>query len=122
MDVTLLFAGFGGFMVGLTIWPRVVRWIHSLWTVIQEGRRDPAHRSRWRLFTVVVFHSGPWMLAVLIGLAVLILPSPHAYGWNAFFYGFLAGIILMGLMSALLVRKVLRRRAQLAAQSDGKGL
>ena len=118
MDVTLLLAGFGGFMVGLTTWPRVVRWIHSLWTVIQERRRDPAHRSRWRLFTVVALHSGPWMLAVLIGLAVLILPSPHAYGWNAFFYGFLAGIIFMALVAIWLVRKVLKRRAHLATQSQ----
>lgn len=118
MDVTLLLAAFGGFMVGLTIWPRVVRWLHSLSIVIQERRRDPTHRSRWRLLSVVVLHSGPWMLVILIAMAILVLPSPHAAGWNAFFYGFLVGIIFMALAAIWLVRKVLKRRAQLAAESQ----
>ena len=110
MDVTLLLSGFGGFMVGMTLWPRVVRWVHSLWIVIQERRRDPARRSRLRLVAVVLLHSGPWTLAVLIGMAVLILPSPNAAGWNAFFYGFLAGIAFMAMVAAWLVRKVLKKR------------
>jgi|GEM_PF-6995114 len=117
MDVALLLSGFGGFMVGLTIWPRVVRWLHSLWTVSTERRRNPAHRSAWRLVAVVLLHSGPWMLAVLIVMAVLILPSPHAAGWNVFFYGFLVGIGFMAVVAAWLVRKVMKKRAQLAAQS-----
>lgn len=118
MDPVLYIAGLGGFLIGNLIWVRAVRWVYSIWTVVQEQQRDPSHRSRWRFVTPVFLHSGPWMLAALVGLMILILTSPHAQAWNTFFWGILAGLIFTGLIGLLLVRRVLKKRAQMAIQSN----
>ena len=111
MDPVLYLAGIGGFLIGNLIWIRAVRWVLSIWTVVQEQRRDPAHRSRWRFAPPIFLHSAPWMLAALVALMILVLPSPHAQAWNAFFWGMLAGLVLTSLMGFLLVRRVLKRRS-----------
>lgn len=118
MDAVLYLAGLGGFMIGNLIWSRAVRWAHSIWIVVQEQRRDPVHRSRWRFAAPVFLHSAPWMLAALVVLMVLVLSAPHAQAWNAFFWGMLAGLVFTGSMGLWLVRRVLKRRAQMRMQSN----
>lgn len=114
MDVVPLLAGLGGFFVGMLVWSRALRWIYSLWAVFKERQRDPAHRSRWRIVTVVFLHSGPWMLASILVLVGLILPSPHAEGWNGFFYGILASLVMQGFIVMWVVRLFQRKRKQMS--------
>ena len=118
MDPVLCLAGLGGFFIGNLIWSRAVRWVYSIWTVIQEQRRDPVHRSRWRFAAPVFLHSAPWMLAALAALMILILPSSHAQAWSVFFWGMLTGLVFTSLMGLFLVRRVLKRRAQMRMQSN----
>lgn len=118
MDPVLYLAALGGFFIGNLIWVRAVRWVYSIWTVVQEQRRDPAHRSRWRLAAPVFLHSGPWLLAGLVVLMVFVLPSPHAQAWNAFFWGMLAGLVFTGSIGLWFVRRILKKRAQMTMQSN----
>lgn len=118
MDPVLYLAGLGGFFIGNLIWSRAVRWAHSIWTVVQEQRRDPVHRSRWRFISPLFLHSGLWMLVALVVLMVLVLSSPHAQAWDVFFLGNLAGLVFTGLIGLWFVRRILKKRAQMAIQSN----
>ncbi len=117
MDVVPFLCGFAGFMAGLLVWGRTIRWAYALWTVSREQQRDPAQRSRWRLVGAVLLHSGPWMLAALLGTLVVILPRPHLSGWDSFFYGVLASLVFQGLMMSWVFYKLRARRGK----GRGKG-
>lgn len=82
---TQLLAGIAGFMIGLLIWSRSVRWVQTVWGAIRQ-RRD---RGDWfGLLVVVFFHSGPWLLGISTFLAVRILSAPYRPEWaNSFFVG-----------------------------------
>ncbi|HSN18578.1 MAG TPA: hypothetical protein VLV87_10265 [Gammaproteobacteria bacterium] len=111
MDDLSILAAPGGFFIGMLVWSRVLRWTLSIWTVNKERARDPSHRSKWRVAATVLLNSGPWTLAALIVLAVLILLRPHAPAWNAFFYGVLASAAFQGIFMAWFIRKWKARRA-----------
>ena len=113
MDIVPFLTGFAGFMAGLLVLGRVIRWVYTLRTVSQERKRDPAHRSRWRLVAAALLDSGPWMFAVLLVMSVVILPKPHQAGWNTFFYGVLASLLVQGAMIFLIYLKWRARRSSL---------
>jgi hypothetical protein len=110
MDDLSLFAGPGGFFIGMLVWSRILRWGLSLWTVAKERQRDPVHRSRWRIVAAVLLHSGPWTLAALVTGTVLVFRSPHAHAWNVFFYGLLASALFQGVMMAWILRRIRKRK------------
>ena len=110
MDDLSLLAGPGGFVIGMLVWSRLLRWGLVLWTVAKERQRDPAHRSRWRLVAAALLNSGPWTLAALVTVTVLVFRSPHAPAWNTFFYGMLASLIFQGLVMAWIARKIRKRK------------
>jgi hypothetical protein len=111
MDDLSLFAAPAGFFIGLLVWTRAVRWAFVMWTVERERQRDPAHRSRWRIVAAALLNSGPWTLAALVTVTILVFRSPHAPAWNVFFYGILAGLVFQGLMMTWMLRKLQKRKA-----------
>ena len=111
MDDPSVLAAPLGFIIGMFVWSRVLRWALSIWTVNKERARDPSHRSRWRVAATVLLNSGPWTLAAMIVLAALMLTRPHAPGWNYFFYGVLASLAFQGLFMAWFFRKWKAKRA-----------
>jgi threonine/homoserine/homoserine lactone efflux protein len=119
MDNFSIFAAAGGFVLGMLVWSRVLRWGLTIWTVNKERARDPAHRSRWRVAATVLLNSGPWTFAALIVMAALILPRPHVPAWNIFFYGVLASLGLQALMMVWMVSKM--RRYKRSGQERSRG-
>ena len=111
MDDLSILAAPAGFFVGMLVCSRILRWILSVWTVTRERKRDPSHRSRWRIVAAVLLHSGPWTFMVLVTVTVLVFRSPHVPAWNTFFYGLLASVLFQGLMMAWISRRIRKKKA-----------
>jgi hypothetical protein len=104
---------FFGLFVGLLVWSRAVRWIHSIWVAVKARRSgNPADAPASSFLVLALLHSGPWLLATVIAFAWIILSRPHPAGWHWFFGGMLATPLLIAVNVAVFMRRVRRRRAQ----------
>jgi hypothetical protein len=111
----ICFAFFGLFM-GMLVWSRALRWIHTLWIAIKARRSGNSTEAPASSFVVLAFlHSGPWLLAATIAFAWVILSRPHQSGWPWFF----GGMLIAPLYVAITVWLVLRRMRRLRAQRTG---
>ncbi|HEY3644469.1 MAG TPA: hypothetical protein VGM16_03950 [Gammaproteobacteria bacterium] len=94
-----------GLMLGMTVLSPVLRWGFSIWTVVTERRRDPAHRSRWRIVAVALLHSGPWFAIAAGTFAWFMLSRPHTPAWDWFFGGALLAPVIFGLSAARMLKR-----------------
>jgi hypothetical protein len=86
----------GGIFVGLQVWSRSVRWVHSVW-LAAKSRGDNANSVSLDLPMVLFLHSGPWLLAAFVAFTVYIFSTPHQSGWVWFFGGVFVTPLLIGL-------------------------
>lgn len=112
MDLPAFLALPPGLIVGMIVLGPLLRWGIAIWTVAKERRRDPAHRSAWRIPVVVLLHSGPWFAIVAGGFAWFILSKPHHAAWNWFFGGALLAPLVFGFYAWKLLKM---RKARLKA-------
>ena len=105
MDITPYLTGLAGFFLGMLVWSRVLRWVFSIVAVAQEQRRDPVHRSKWRLMPVLFLHSGTWMLMAFLVLISVGARTMHGPGWN----GFMTGAYLSPIFTLLIMLWTWRR-------------
>jgi hypothetical protein len=106
MDLPAFLAAAPGFLLGMIVIGPMLRWGASIWVVTKEQRRDPAHRSRWRIVAAVLLHSGPWFGVGAGVFAYFILSRPHGDAW----YWFFGGALLSPLVFGLYIWRFLRLR------------
>jgi len=116
MDTSFLriLAVMGGLFVGLQVWSRTVRWLHSVWLAVKSRRGDGSNISLG-LPLVLFLHSGPWLLAAFVAFTIYIFSTPHQPEWVWFFGGALATPLLIALNVLWYFqrkRKAALRRAQ----------
>ncbi|MFI5419802.1 MAG: hypothetical protein ACHQ1H_02425 [Nitrososphaerales archaeon] len=116
MDIVPFIAAFLGFFAFTLVWGRVMQWILSIWTVIQDRRRNPAKRSPARILVPLLLASGPWVLIIFVGLSVYFFSKPHDPAWNGFFWGALLVPPVVALNVLIFLR---RRRRALGAKRRG---
>ena len=62
------FIGFGGFFLALLTFTAIVRWVGVIY--IELVNQPPEVRRPQTIVPIVLLHSGPWMLALLIVQAI----------------------------------------------------
>ena len=106
-----------GFFAAMIVFAATLPWVGCLWVAYQDYRTavDYPHlgRSRrlWVFVPLTFLHSGPWILALTVFGAFILLRSPRE-PWHAWFIaGFVGYLALMGLIivSVLKKRKTGRR-------------
>jgi len=69
-----------GFNMGLLIWSSTIRWIYSIWQVAkQRSDTDQAELVPW--VSVLLLHSGPWLVVAAAAFVYYILSKPHEPWW-----------------------------------------
>ena len=98
MDISFLrsLAVICGLLIGLQIWSRTVRWIHSIWLAFRPSS-DAATNVPLSLPVLLFLHSAPWLLAAFAAVIVYILSTPHKPEWAWFFGGAFATPLLIAL-------------------------
>jgi hypothetical protein len=104
-------AAFMGFYIGLLVWTSTVRWIYSIWQVVTE-RSDAGPSKVIPGASVLLLHSGPWLLFAAGLFAYYILSKPHEPWWFWFFVGSLFAPALAALRVAMVMRRLKQSKVQ----------
>jgi hypothetical protein len=94
--------GIGGFAIGTLLASRVVGWV----VAISEARRSAktAGASSTPLATVLLLHSGPWLLVATLVGGFLALTKSDAEGWIWFFSGVVVAPLVL-IPAAILISR-----------------
>jgi phosphotransferase system glucose/maltose/N-acetylglucosamine-specific IIC component len=102
---------FFGFYMGLLVWTSTIRWIYSIWQVATE--RSAAGQGKFLPgASVLLLHSGPWLLIAAAAFAYYILSRPHEPWWFWFFVGSLFAPVLSALRVAFVMRCLKQSKAK----------
>ena len=108
-EVISLGLAFIGFMIGLILFAGVGRWFVAVYEVARDRNADA---KAARLTAAVFLSSGPWLLAVVIGVGYSVAGESWAI-W--IFGGICAAIVFISLLSVYLARKARSQNAKPAA-------
>jgi len=110
VDVLLVPAfGFLGFFAGTLFSSQVMRWGALLWVSTTTHGGDflgpPKRRLLWALPFVALFHSAPYLIALLIILTICTLQGKVGSPWLWFLGGFYTYLVIMSLTLLKAYRK-----------------
>ena len=85
---------FLGFLVGSLVFNRTLQWIFAIVIGVKEWRAG--YGSPWAIPLYLLLHSGPWLLATTVFLAVEVFSKPHEPWWPWFFAGEAFAVTYLG--------------------------
>jgi hypothetical protein len=99
------FVAFGGFLLGLALTTRVVRWIELLVSEFTNRSRARAQRIAWTVVLPVVLHSGLWAFLLVMCLTYYVLFRSQASWWWWLLGGLWTAPVLLATVAALTHRR-----------------
>jgi hypothetical protein len=108
------FIAFGGFLLGLALTTRVVRWIGLLVSGFTNRSKLHAKQSGATVVLPVLLHSGLWALLLVMCLTYYVLSRPHDSWWWWLLGGLWTAPVLLATVAALTRRRNQKRNASTA--------
>jgi hypothetical protein len=104
--------GMIGFFLGNLLFSAVGRWIATLYTIAKDRTKAGARSKNWKIASVTLLSSGPWMLVVVPFFAYHV----HSKTWAMWlFAGVFTSILFFSVVTIHFARKASRLRRDNAA-------
>jgi hypothetical protein len=102
--------GFGGFFLAQLVFTSIARWVGVIY--LELINQPPEVRRAQTVVPILLLHSGPWMLGLLVFLSVKVAVAPAAPWKTWLVSGFALGFALMLVTVIASWRKLVARRSQ----------
>jgi hypothetical protein len=117
--ILTLAIGTFGFVVGNLLFAAVGRWIAGVYTIVKDPTKAGARAKHWKVASVTLFSSGPWMLVAVGFFAYHVQSKPWAM---PLFIGLATAILFFSAITIHFWRKALQRQKNAAPVVTEKSL